>query len=70
MLDQFGDDGDVDSDNKLANDKKTDDVPAIPIQELKELEVDNLDVTPALGCESMILYSFYVRYFTKCIIAT
>lgn len=70
MLDQFGDDGDVNSDNKLANDNETDDVPAIPIQELKELEVDNLDVTPALGCESMILYSFYVRYFTKCIIAT
>ena len=39
MLEQSGDDSDQDSVNKIANDSEPDDAPAIPIQELEELEV-------------------------------
>lgn len=60
MLDQSGDDSGLDSDNELGNDIETADAQVIPIQELGELKVDNLDVTPPLKWESMFLYSLYV----------
>ena len=65
-LDQTGYGSSLDSDNELANGSETIDTLAIPIQQLKEPEVDNLDVTSLLDCESMFLYSLYVFHKMHC----